>query len=154
MPLQAPPSRGVYPDPLPVCSLTPQLRGHVYSLRYFTCLRASFVNFLTIPKAALFPDWPAPPLPGLLNFPHLQLSAPLQTPSTTFYPSLHSSIGAGRPACLPTVWLHISSLLCFVLAGFLATDNSHDRAPGERERESAPALPEPIVRSRITAGVL
>lgn len=145
MSLQAPPSPGVYPDPLPVCSLTPQLRGHVYSLRYFTCLRAPFVNFLTIPKAALFPDSPPPtptPSPGRLNFPHLQLSAPLQTPSTTFYPSLHSSIGAGRPACLPTVWLHISSLLCFVLAGFLATDNSHDRAPGEREREgeSRPSL--------------
>lgn len=53
-----------------------------------------------------------------------------RTPSVTFSPSLDSSIEAGRPACLPTVWLHISSLLCFVLAGFLATDNSHDRAPG------------------------
>ncbi|KAI9543242.1 hypothetical protein NQZ68_011891 [Dissostichus eleginoides] len=36
-------------------------------------------------------------------------------------------------SCHDDVRLHINPLLCFVRVRFLATDNSHDTAPGQRE---------------------
>lgn len=68
----------------------------------------------------------SPPLPLEVHQSHssIYLSIPASIPLS--WPT-------GWPACLPTVWLHISPLLCFVRVGFLATDNSHDRAPGQRE---------------------
>lgn len=69
---------------------------------------------------------PPSPIPKSIHLIHPYLSIYLSVP-----PCIPLSWPAGRPACLPTVWLHISSLLCFV--GFLATHNSHDRAPGQRE---------------------
>ncbi len=49
------------------------------------------------------------------------------------------------------MWLHISPLLCFVRVGFLATDKSYDRAPGQREPLALQQLT--IADSSATASV-
>lgn len=89
-----------------------------------------FFKFLTVARAPFSKPQSTPPPPP---------PPPNRPISSSIYVSIKPSLRplsrpSGWPACLPTVWLRIDPLLCFVWAGFPATDNSHDRAPGRRER--------------------
>lgn len=94
-------------------TLTLRPPGTICSLLHFTCLSASFVEFLTIVKGSPPPSHTGPP--GFQSSPSYNF-IPLPPLTQSIYLSLPPCIPlswlAGRPACLPTVWLHISSLLC------------------------------------------
>lgn len=83
---------------------------------------------------------PDPPYPKLQSSLSCNLTPPPQPPKSLhlFLPSIHPSIPLSWPARLTrlpphSVAAYQSPAVCFVRLGFLATDNSHDRAPGQRE---------------------
>ena len=96
--------------------------------------------FCQIPHCRQSPP-PSPAIRLVSKVPSVTIQSPRPPEVHQSHSSMYLSIPAsiplswptGWPVCLPTVWLHISPLLCFVRVGFLATDNSHDRAPGQRK---------------------